>query len=378
MLAVVGTLPEADFPLMNGPVELREPGLVIQGRPIEVTRGTAALLAAACACLHRLGHPPPVGFLVGDTGRGAGSAQLYAHAAAHLGDDAFTAITFHYLLPMVDWHGRVFFALEEIKPRPLLIADAGFMYVAKMSGLATHYDLFTPDAGELAFLADEEAPHPFYTRGFILHEENRVPDLIRRAYAHGNAARYLLVKGRTDYLADRDGVLATVSHPEVETLEPMGGTGDTLTGIASALIAAGLAVREAAILAARVNRLAGALAQPTPATSVTEIIARIPEALGALYPPDAGTGSEPSSGGGQALSEPDGTTPQELISSDMTLLEIIYQHRQTGAVFRQYDAEAGVCLCCQALFDSLVEASHKYGLNLVRLLANLQEAVQKQ
>ncbi|MFO7970579.1 MAG: sugar kinase, partial [Desulfobacterales bacterium] len=61
-------------------------------------------------------------------------------------------------------------------PRPTLIADAGFMYAAKMSGLSEAYELFTPDAGELAFLADEEAPHPFYTRGFILHEENLIPD----------------------------------------------------------------------------------------------------------------------------------------------------------------------------------------------------------
>jgi ADP-dependent NAD(P)H-hydrate dehydratase / NAD(P)H-hydrate epimerase len=49
--------------------------------------------------------------------------------------------------------------------RPILIADAGFMYAAKMSGQAACYDFFTPDVGELAFLADEMAPHPFYTRG---------------------------------------------------------------------------------------------------------------------------------------------------------------------------------------------------------------------
>ncbi|MEA2039117.1 MAG: hypothetical protein U9N82_04730 [Thermodesulfobacteriota bacterium] len=44
------------------------------------------------------------------------------------------------------------------------------------------YDLFTPDVGELAFLADEAAPHPFYASGFILHQEKRIPDLIKRAY----------------------------------------------------------------------------------------------------------------------------------------------------------------------------------------------------
>ncbi|MEW6387126.1 MAG: NAD(P)H-hydrate dehydratase [Thermodesulfobacteriota bacterium] len=283
MLGVVGTIPEADFPLMAGPVELEERSLKVQGRGIPVTRGTAALLAAACTCLNMLRQPPPFAFLVGDTGRGRGSAQLYEYLTRNLGETPFTAITFHYILPMVDWHNRVFFALEKMKPRPFLIADAGFMYVAKMSGLAPEYDLFTPDAGELAFLADEEAPHPFYTRGFILQEENLVPDLIARAYAHDNASRYLLVKGRTDYLADKDGILAEVGEPEIEALEPIGGTGDTLTGIVSALMAAGREIKAAAPLAARINRLAGALARPTPATGVEEIIRRIPEAWNAVY-----------------------------------------------------------------------------------------------
>jgi NAD(P)H-hydrate repair Nnr-like enzyme with NAD(P)H-hydrate dehydratase domain len=38
-------------------------------------------------------------------------------------------------------------------------------------------------------------------------------------------------------------------------------------------------VGRAAIIAAKVNRLAGALAKPTPATQVIEIIRHIPEAL---------------------------------------------------------------------------------------------------
>jgi hypothetical protein len=283
MLAVVGTIPEADFPLVAGPVKLDDQGLVIQGRRIEVTRGTAALLAAACTCLDSLLRPAPFGFLVGDTGLGQGSEHLYEFVASHLGKNAFTAIAFHYILPMVDWHNRVFFALEEMKPRPLLIADAGFMYVAKMSGLAPEYDLFTPDAGELAFLADEEAPHPFYTRGFILHEENQVPELITRAYAHDNAARYLLVKGREDYLASRQGILATIDQPMNEAMEAIGGTGDTLTGLVAALIGTGLGI-DTAIWGARANRLAGSLAEATPATRVVEIINFIPRALAEVLP----------------------------------------------------------------------------------------------
>ena len=138
-------------------------------------------------------------------------------------------------------------AIEAMARRPILIADAGFMYVAKMSGQAGQYDLFTPDVGELAFLADEEAPHPFYTRGFILHEDNPVPDLISRAYTFDNAAKYLLVKGRIDYVACREGVLATVSEPSLEVLEPIGGTGDTITGIAAALIDAVCPIPQAAL-----------------------------------------------------------------------------------------------------------------------------------
>jgi ADP-dependent NAD(P)H-hydrate dehydratase / NAD(P)H-hydrate epimerase len=113
-------------------------------------------------------------------------------------------------------------------------------------------------------------------------EENRVPDLIARAYAHENAARYLLVKGRTDYLANREGVQATIQEPCVEALEAIGGTGDTLTGIAAALIAAGRKVPEAAVAAARANRWAGFYADPTPGTSVREIIRHIPRALGKI------------------------------------------------------------------------------------------------
>ena len=59
----------------------------------------------------------------------------------------------------------------------------------------------------------------------------------------------------------------------------MGGTGDTLTGLAAALVATGMDVAKAAVLAARVNRLAGSLANPTPATQVAEIVERIPKAL---------------------------------------------------------------------------------------------------
>ena len=106
-----------------------------------------------------------------------------------------------------------------------------------------------------------------------------MPELIARAYKYNNASRYLLVKGRKDYLAARKRILAFVDSPMVEAMEAIGGTGDTLTGIASALIASGMKVSDSAFIAAQVNRLAGFYAKPTPATQVIEIIRQIPRAI---------------------------------------------------------------------------------------------------
>ncbi len=279
MFSVVGTVPYQDFPIVAGEVTLDDDMICIREKRVTVNRGTPALLAAAVRAGKVLNQQAPFGYLVGDIGLGDGSRRLYEHLTRNLGKFDFHTITFHYLQPDVDWHNRILFAIEEMAHRPILIADAGFMYAAKMSGQATAYDLFTPDAGELAFLADEEAPHPFYTRGFILYEDNKVPDLITRSYTHENAARYLLVKGKHDFLANREGILDTVDNPVIEALEAIGGTGDILTGLVTALIGSGMNIRESAVTAAKVNRLAGLYARPTPATQVIDIINHIPRAL---------------------------------------------------------------------------------------------------
>jgi len=279
MLAVVGTIPDPGVPVTEGPAHGTPQGLAVGGLTVAPDRGTPALLGAAGAACASLGLPAPFAFLVGDVGLGHGSRALYRHLTDVLPGRHFSTMVFHYLMPDVMWHDKVLFAVEAMARRPRLIADAGFMYAAKMSGQAASYDLFTPDAGELAFLADETAPHPFYTRGFILHEDNHVPDLIARAYEHENAAATLLVKGGTDVIADATGVLFTVDGPCEAALEAMGGTGDTVAGMAAALMESGRSAPEAAHMAARANRLAGRLARPNPGSRIAEIIARIPEAL---------------------------------------------------------------------------------------------------
>jgi hypothetical protein len=279
VLALVGTVPDKDFPLVSGTVALKGDDLSVDGCEAPVNRGTPALIAATCMACKTLGLSAPFSFLVGDEGRGDGSRKLYAYLKDRIPRTDVRVITFHYLQPDVDWHNRVLLAMGKKGEIPLLIADAGYMYAAKMSGFASCYDLFTPDVGELAFLADEMAPHPFYTRNFILHEEENIPNLINRAFEGENAAKTLLIKGSKDYICTKEKILAAVDTPNVATLEPIGGTGDTLTGIVAALTYAGYPVAQAATVAARVNRLAGALANPTPATQVAAIVKEIPKAL---------------------------------------------------------------------------------------------------
>lgn len=276
---IVGTVPREEFPLVQGPCAYAGKSLQVDGHEIPVARGTPALLATACLAARELDIEAPLALLAGDTGRGQGSRRVYAKLVESIPGLDLQGITFHYLQPDVEWHNKILWGLEERSPRPLLVADAGFMYVAKMSGFASSYDLFTPDAGEMAFLADEKAPHPFYTRGFLLQEEERIPELIARAYATDNAAKHLLVKGCTDHVVSAGKTVAVISAPSIPAMEPIGGTGDTVTGLVTALLSADYPITEACTIAAKANRQLGFLAAPTPAFSVADLMPFLPKAL---------------------------------------------------------------------------------------------------
>ncbi|MFH0825023.1 MAG: NAD(P)H-hydrate dehydratase [Pseudomonadota bacterium] len=276
---IVGTVPYEGFPRTLEECRLTNGKVYLGRESVPMLRGTPALIGAACLVAEALGLEKPVALVAGDIGRGDGSGQVYDHLVSVLTHGYEGTIVFHYLQPDVDGHNRVLMKIDDLPSRPLLVADAGYMYVAKMSGFASSYDLFTPDAGEMAFLADESAPHPFYTRGFLLQEEERVPELIQRAYEHENAARYLLVKGRRDLTASKDGIIAEIHEPCVPNMEPIGGTGDTLTGIVAALIHSGRTIPEAATLGAEINRVMGCLAQPTPASSIADLLSFLPKAV---------------------------------------------------------------------------------------------------
>ena len=64
------------------------------------------------------------------------------------------------------------------------------------------------------------------------------------------------------------------------------------------------------------------------------------------------------------------------VTPEMTLLEVMYRWPISEAIIIAYEAQAGVCLRCHALFDTLEEAAQKYNLDLNKLLGDLNALVQ--
>jgi len=182
-------------------------------------------------------------------------------------------------MPDLKLNKKILATIDTMTDKPIMIADAGSMYVAKAGGDAHYYQVFTPDLGETAFLADDKADHPSFTRGYIFNMEEDVPELIRRAYAGNNAAPTMFVKGRVDYICQDGKIVDTIDQPSIPTMEPIGGTGDLITGMISALIYAGVTPLQSCRIAGRVNRVAGELSQPTPATQIDKILQYLPQAL---------------------------------------------------------------------------------------------------
>jgi G3E family GTPase len=59
----------------------------------------------------------------------------------------------------------------------------------------------------------------------------------------------------------------------------------------------------------------------------------------------------------------------------MTVLDIVSRYRATEAVFKRWDSQAGECICCQALFDTLQQVADRYRLDLDQLMAELNKVV---
>lgn len=60
------------------------------------------------------------------------------------------------------------------------------------------------------------------------------------------------------------------------------------------------------------------------------------------------------------------------IIPEMTVLDVVSRYRGSENIFKKYDEQAGVCICCQPLFKTLREVAEKYGINLGELLRDLE------
>jgi len=277
MILIAGTIPARDLPFIMGKVSLERESLVIDGHRIPRTQGTGAMIGAALATTEYLKLEPPQVLLIGDIGQGKGSRQIYEHLIQKVADISPEVLALHYCLPDIALTRKLCEAVEKCAKRPIMIADAASMYAAKAAGLATEFDIFTPDATEMAFLADPDATHPAYINRHLFDSDiTQTPRLVADAYRNKSAAKLLLVKGAIDYIVRAGEIVTTINEPDVPELEAIGGTGDTITGLVSALTYAGFELPEAAIIAAKANRMAGRFAQPTPATKVSQIIDQLP------------------------------------------------------------------------------------------------------
>ncbi len=297
MLLICGTIPDEDFPLTIGPVAFDEESLFLDGKALSCTQGTAALVGAACKVTAYLGTEAPRALLVGDRGMGKGSRSLYEYLIRNLPSLSPRVLVLHYMLPVMGLMKRVVESSERCPRKPVLVADAAAMYAAKAAGLAPRFDIFTPDHSEMAFLADPEASHPAYVSRHLFESDSAmIPELALAAHRHGGAAKMLVVKGATDYIVEDGRVVGCVSTPDIPALEAIGGTGDTITGMLGAFIHAGFGFREAANLAAKINRLSGLHAAATPFTKIRHIIAAIPAAIEECFPSNFVTQQGPDVG----------------------------------------------------------------------------------
>ncbi|MCG0278440.1 MAG: sugar kinase [Thermanaeromonas sp.] len=280
MILIAGTVPAENLDLIQGKVEKIGNSLKVQDYTFPCGQGTGAMISSCLEVTKALGLEPPYALLAGDIGRGQGTRRIYQYLIEQVTNLKPRILALHYCLPIVRLMQKLCEALKECSYRPLLIADAGAMYAAKAAGVAPQFDIFTPDPSEMAFLADPEAVHPAYVSRYLFEAlVHQVPELIKRAYAHGGAAKILLVKGAIDYIATEGRVVARIEEPCMPELECIGGTGDTITGMVAALTGAGYDPLKAVIVSAQVNRLAGRLSCATPATRVDKLIEYIPVAL---------------------------------------------------------------------------------------------------
>jgi len=278
---VVGTIPIKDFLYAFETPSFDGRDLVFNKGRVPCTMGTSATYTATMITMREMEcEEKPLLMTSGDIGKADGSIVLYENLIENVDRVDAGILVLHYIMPIITLMKKFADKIRKMPKKPFLIADAGAMYAVKAANVGGLFDVLTPDPGEMAFLADPKAIHPTYMERHLFEIDTAdVPKLVEQAYQYVSMPNILIIKGQKDYIIHRGRIVNIVEEPVVPTLEPIGGTGDTLTGIMTGLIAGGMPPLEAAVNAAKVNRVAGLLANPTPRTKVYEIIGKIPVAI---------------------------------------------------------------------------------------------------
>lgn len=276
MIVLIGTVPYKTG-VYVGHARIEKDYLNVENVKFPIERGTAAMAASCAQVCSFYGLPMPLCIFGGDTSDGKGTDLMFQEVNTNIDKYAPDIITLHYLFPKIAYGNPFVSKVNSLPKRPQLIADAGGMYLIKTLNQSHLFDVFTPDEGELLFLADEFAAHPLYVRSELLKKVMDIDSLVEAAYRHKNAAKTLVVKGTIDYIY-KDGVKIKESRgPNIPAMEAIGGTGDTITGMLS-----GLRYQkdeDSNYKALVVNRLIGKRINCTPATQIREFIGAIPAVL---------------------------------------------------------------------------------------------------
>jgi len=277
---VVGTVPVEKFPYYIGTPSFDGKNLILDQKMLPIGMGTLSLYSATYLTITHLKGESPTLMTVGDIGKADGSRILYQKLIEEIEELKPNILTLHYVMPIITLARTLGLKLQKMSSKPIVVADAGFMYAFKASKMGHVCNIFTPDAGEMTFLVDKDAVHPAYIERHLFEIDSaNVELLIEKVKNVEGLPKMLVIKGAIDYIVLEGKTLFKIDYPMVPYLEPIGGTGDTLTGILTGLIAHGLPLEKAAFYACKINRIAGQLSNPTPRTRVNEIILNIPKAI---------------------------------------------------------------------------------------------------
>ena len=276
MIVLVGTVPY-ETGVYVGDARIEDDCLGVGNVRFPIERGTAAM-AASCAQVCRFyGLSMPLCVFAGDTSDGKGTDLMFQEVNARIDQYDPDVITLHYLFPKIAYGAPFLSKINSLPKRPQLIADAGGMYLMKTINHSSLFDVFTPDEGELLFLADQFAAHPLYVRSELLKKVVDIDSLVKMAYQHKDAAGTLVVKGSVDYIYKNGIKTQECRAPNIPAMEAIGGTGDTITGMLSGLRYRGDEDPDHKALV--VNRLIGKRINCTAATQISEFIRAIPATL---------------------------------------------------------------------------------------------------